>query len=274
MTKLLHGNRELLVASTGLARLVVFSDGELSDKEFVGIWQRRKLKPEPLAVLNPPTKPPAGLLPVKGHYLLFDNEHKSYAQGLTKEWNAWARSHKLQVETLRDLQPRLLEESFTSGMFGVTFTEEAAEWYTRVVGTSLQRQQRELDKLLLAGVTEVDLDTALAVIGGQEETKAERILKNLGSQLACRLVLEVSNNNAYRLFTYLEIPLRNRKSPWVMGLLALRRAMEIKTLEAQSAIQLFAQYCYKSKQTDELEALGELLAIAKLNPVTHGIHTD
>lgn len=274
MTKLLHGNRELLVASTGVARLVVFSDGELTDRDFIGIWHRRKLKPEPLAILNPPAKPPVGLKPVAGHYLLFDVEHKSYGQGLTKEWNAWARSNKLHVETLRDLPPRLLEESFTSGMFGVTFTEEAAEWYTRVVGTSLQRQQRELDKLLLAGVSHVDLDTALHVIGGQEETKAERILKSLGTRLACTLVLEVSNNNAYRLFTYLEIPLRNRKSPWVIGLLALRRALEIKTLEAQSALQLFAQYCYKSKQMGELKALGELLAIARLDPQTYGTHTN
>jgi hypothetical protein len=265
VTELLHGNRELLVASKGNARLIVFSDGEMTESDFLGVWHRRKLKADPIAVLNPPGKPPKDFKAIQGNYLLFDDQHKLYANGLTKEWSVWARSNKVQITTLRELNPTLLQQAFTTGAFGVTFTAEAAEWYTRVVGTSMVRQQYELDKLLTCGVTEVDLETALQVIGGAEETKAERILRALGTPLACRLVTEVSNNNAYRLFTYLEIPLRNKKSPWVIGLIALRRAMEIKTLDAQSAIQLFAQYCLKSKAAgDSLSSLSELLRIARL----------
>ena len=266
MTQMLHGNRELMVASTGGARLLVLSDGEIPEGEFTGLWHRRKLKPEPLAILNPPTKPPKDFKPVAGHFLLFDQEHKSYKDGLTKEWSAWARSNKVHVTTLREVRPELVYQSLVAGVFDVTFTEEAAEWYTRVIGTSLLRQQREIDKFQMCGINQVDLETATHVIGGVEETKAERILKALGTARACQLVLEVTPNNAYRLFTYLEIPLRNRKSPWLIALLALRRAMEIKTLESQSALQLFVQYCYRAKHTgDDLTPMTDILRIARLD---------
>jgi len=263
---MLHGNRELMVASTGGAKLLVMSDGEIPETEFIGLWHRRKLKPEPIAILNPPTKPSKDFKPVAGHFLLFDQEHKPYKDGLTKEWSAWARSNKVVVTTLREVRPELIYQSLIGGVFDITFSEEAAEWYVRVVGTSLMRQQCEMDKLQMCGIDQVDLETAVRVIGGAEDVKAERILKALGTAKACALVLDVTANNAYRLFTYLEIPLRNRKSPWLIALLALRRAMEIKTLDSQSALQLFVQYCYQAKRKgDDLGPMTDILRIARLD---------
>lgn len=255
MTTLLFGDRELMVRMIGSARLLVASDEALDKAGFESLWRRRSLRPQPLAILNPP-EPSKVVTPVAGNFLLFEKR-------VPAAWGRWATAHRLKPTELATLEPNFIQAALQHGSDIVRFTPDAAEWYVRIIGCSLSRMELELAKFERLGVTKVDLKTALTHIGGHEDMKAERILKALGTPQVLKLGLQVETKKAIPLMAYLQKSLEFRKNDWSTAVRVVRKGGDNKRFDYWTGVQMFLHHTLlPSGSPREIDAMLALMNAA------------
>lgn len=258
MTQILFGERELLIRAIGDVQLIIPEDEGLTTGIALATrWQQRTLKPRPIAVLNPPD-PTKRFVPITGHFVLFDKAKVPAA------WLRWAQTHKIvPVEKSFPTEGQMVAY-LTGGSVGVTFTTEAAEWYTRVIGTSPMRMSNEVRKLLLLGRESVTLDELLDLIAIQEDVKAERILRSLGTKRSLKLAQEVPEDRAIPLIAYLDRALEHRKDGWWLMLKTIRIGADRLQYSYWAGVQVFVHACYKGEKGDKLSLALQLLSAASM----------
>jgi hypothetical protein len=259
MTQILFGERELLVRAIGDAQLIVAPDeGMVKGQELRLRWAQRSLKPKPLAIMDPP-EPLKGFNPIDGYFLLFTKDK------LPAAWGRWAQANKITPVAKLFPSEDQMRGYLASGKAPVKFTPDAAEWYTRVVGTSPMRLDSELRKILLLGRQHVDLNELLDLIGTQEEMKAEHILKALGTRRALDLAREVPDKRSIPLMAYLDKALENRKNGWSLLLKAIRIGADRKRYSYWTGVQLFVHACYRIEHgSNQVSVALELLEAANV----------
>lgn len=270
MTQILRGERDLLVRSVQGMKVVVANaaDVETDKHAFDQIWRRTSFKPEPLAVLNPPKEITKHIKPRPGYVLLFAEDYL-HGGKMPAAWVRWATEHGIAVKALAHPTAEMTAQVLTSGVTGITFTPGAAEWYIRVVGTSQARLETELSKLVVSGITHVDREKIVLLVGGVEDLKAERLLKALGTPAACKLALDVPVKKAIPLMVYLDRALAHRKNSWALALSTIRKGGDLKRYTYWTGVQMFAHYCLRTveraspeQMADDLIELSDLAGLS------------
>lgn len=242
MTTILYGQRELLVRAIGDAQLIIADEVGIdkgSDLEMR--WRQRTLKPKPLAIMDPP-KPTKKFCPIDGYYLLFSDTK------LPIDWTRWAEHYGI-TPVLRDFPPAAAMAAFlASDKALVRFSPDAAEWYTRVMGTSPMRLDSEVRKLILLGRERVELNELLDLIGDPSHVQAEHILRNLGKSQAIALAQKVPIKQAIPLMVYLGRALENRKSGWALMLSVIRLGADRLKYDYWTGVQMFMHACYEAEK--------------------------
>lgn len=259
MTVVLYGERELLLRAIGDAQLVIAEDVGITKGSDLDVrWRQRTLKTRALAVLDPP-EPVKGFRPIDGNFLLFAKDKVPAA------WARWAQAHNIKPSAREFPAPENMAAYLASDKSLVRFSPAAAEWYTRVIGTSPLRMDTEMRKLILLGRQSVELDELLELLGSQHDIKAERILRALGTAKALELALEVPVKRAIPLMTYLDKALENRKSGWGLMLKTIRIGADRLQYDYWTGVQMFVHACYKSQQgADQLSTAVTLMEAANV----------
>lgn len=251
MSRIYFGERELIVETAPFNRLInCKEEGFEKGSDIEMLWRNQTLKREVLAFLDPPD-PIKAIKPRPDRLVLFSKEP-------TKPWKAWGAQHSIDMAACWHPAPELFTALLVSGHAGVALTQDAAEWYVRMVGTSTKRLKNELLKFVAGGHTKANLETTILLVGGSEELKAEHLLKALGTAKGCRLALEVPEKRAMQLLHptngYFARSLGNRRNSWPAALQAVHEGVINVTLKPWSAVQIFAQYCYETKSGGKPEA--------------------
>lgn len=261
MTMILYGDRALALATvltTGLSVRPLDCAAHRLDKgdAFEVRWrQLNPLKREKLIFIDPPNVPPKSIQP-REHYWLF------FTDKIPLSWDKWAKKNGIPSKACVNPSAEQVQSLLVQGFSGVRFTADAAEWYVRVNGPSMVRLQNELSKFVISGITAVDRETAVRLIGGAEVAKADEILRALGTERGIKLMAEITDKNARSLRAYLTKALASRRNGWVTALNVLFAGADAKRYDDWTAAQLFAHHCYQTKKKGEPDAMIDTLAIA------------
>lgn len=256
MTVILFGERELMLAQAPTQRVVVCPDESIEKGSQLELpWRQNSLRPCTVAFIDPPD-PVKAITPRPDRVLMLPGEPR-------KPWKEWAAKHNIPMQACQHPPANQFVYMLTSGASGITFTEDAAEWYARMVGTSRIRLENELIKFAVMGKTRVTREMVITLIGGFEDLKADRVLKALGTARACKLALEVTEKRAMPLLGYFDKALQHRKNSWWLAVHYVREGMIAKMLTPWSAVQVFVQYCYETQNSSRPEAdcMLELMSI-------------
>lgn len=257
MTQIIYGERELIIRAVENAEVLVADEvGLTSTSAFETRWRQKSFKKKALAILNPPD-PGKKLSPMAGYFVLFDKPK------LPKAWLEWATKHRVTVIPKFYPEPDQMQ-GYLMNKSPVKFTQEAAAWYVRVVGTSPMRMEAEIKKLLMIGKESVDLETLLLCIASEETLKAERILNALGTKEAIKLATLVPPEKAVGLLAYLQKALEYRHSEWGLFLKTIWLGANQKRYDYWTGIQMFVHACYKSKKESKVDVALELYELANV----------
>jgi hypothetical protein len=257
MTQIIYGERELILRAVEHAEVLVADDVGLTSSSCLETrWRQKSFSKKPLAIMNPP-EPGKKLRPVEGYFILFDKTK------IPKAWLDWASKNKVQTVPKFYPEPDQMKAYLTSKS-PVKFSSEAAEWYTRVVGTSPIRMETELAKLLLLSKTSVDLTTLLTCIAGEETLKAERVLATLGTKEAIRLAKSVPPEKSIGLLAYLQKAIEHRHNEWGLYLKIVWLGANKKQYDYWTGVQIFAHLCYKSKTHNKVDLALDVYRLGKI----------
>jgi hypothetical protein len=220
-------------------------------ERFGAQWGQVTLRSVKWLFANPPDSlKPSKLLPQKNKDLVWTSGE------IPKAWLTWAKQNKVEVVAVAPLTKDKVRKMLGAGVRHLTFTETGIDWFMVALrDPNKSRLMGLLTLLLLAYPEPKELDGADVgrVLGGEDQERAAKILKTLGTETAVRLAahLPKGKRNAVTLLHYLKTALAHRHDPVLVFLETVWKGANDLRYTYEMAVLLFTMCCLELSRSKE-----------------------